>query len=306
MRFAILSVLSMLLLVQTASAEIDYFNGMATLKDNTVEHHIIMRFSEQVSTFEWTLPFDIYDLRTESDFKADCRIERKSIKCTLLTEPNNTLTLKFSSKLEVSEEDEKKVYTLYYTFPLITKFAIVFIKLPLQSILSEDVTNTSFFPQDGKVMTDGKHIIIYWERNDLKAGEGLTFSVKYMMPEKPSFDAYIWHILIPTLAIVIIVPLVAIYIIRRVRRKVIVEVLLPDEKVVIDFLRQKGGETLQKHLVRELDFSKAKVSRLIKALEKRGVVKVVPVSGRENRIILVEKHEKRIEKDSGAEDKKAV
>ena len=38
--------------------------------------------------------------------------------------------------------------------------------------------------------------------------------------------------------------------------------------------------------MRETDFSKAKVSRLVKNLKERGVVDIEPVSGRENRIIL--------------------
>jgi DNA-binding Lrp family transcriptional regulator len=63
-------------------------------------------------------------------------------------------------------------------------------------------------------------------------------------------------------------------------------VLNKDEKRIVDILSRHGGKSGQKVLVRESDFSKAKVSRLVKNLKERGVVDIEPISGRENRIIL--------------------
>ncbi len=60
-----------------------------------------------------------------------------------------------------------------------------------------------------------------------------------------------------------------------------------DERKVLSILAARGGKVLQKHVVRESGFSKAKVSRLLKAMGWRGLVKLEPVSGRENRVLLV-------------------
>lgn len=43
---------------------------------------------------------------------------------------------------------------------------------------------------------------------------------------------------------------------------------------------------MQKTIVKETGFSKAKVSRIIKSLHNRNIVSIEAVSGRENRIIL--------------------
>ncbi len=66
-----------------------------------------------------------------------------------------------------------------------------------------------------------------------------------------------------------------------------------DEKRVMSILAARGGKVLQKHVVRESGFSKAKVSRLLKAMGWRGIVKLEPVSGRENWVLLVRGKEKR-------------
>jgi uncharacterized membrane protein len=70
------------------------------------------------------------------------------------------------------------------------------------------------------------------------------------------------------------------------REEVIESVLNKNERVVISVLNSHGGNAVQKALVKETDFSKAKVSRLVKNLKDRGIVEIEPVSGRENRVLL--------------------
>jgi len=59
-----------------------------------------------------------------------------------------------------------------------------------------------------------------------------------------------------------------------------------DEKRMVDIIARQGGDARQRVLVKESDFSKAKVSRLVKNLKERGVVDTEPISGRENKVIL--------------------
>ena len=56
--------------------------------------------------------------------------------------------------------------------------------------------------------------------------------------------------------------------------------------MIIDILNKYSGKIGQKVIVRESDFSKAKVSRLVKSLKGRGVLDTEAISGRENRIML--------------------
>ncbi len=59
-----------------------------------------------------------------------------------------------------------------------------------------------------------------------------------------------------------------------------------DEKRVVDIIARNDGQVRQSVIVKESDYSKAKVSRLIKNLKERGVVDTDPISGRENKVIL--------------------
>ena len=53
---------------------------------------------------------------------------------------------------------------------------------------------------------------------------------------------------------------------------VILRALEGDEKKTIEIMVEKGGDILQNELVNSLDFSKAKVSRILMNLERRGIV----------------------------------
>lgn len=54
--------------------------------------------------------------------------------------------------------------------------------------------------------------------------------------------------------------------------KVILRALEGDEKKTIEIVVENGGDILQNELVNSLDFSKAKVSRILMNLERRGIV----------------------------------
>jgi uncharacterized membrane protein len=125
--------------------------------------------------------------------------------------------------------------------------------------------------------------MVHWERLDLNSDDSLQFSVMYTMPTVLS------SFLIVILTVIVIIVMVSLVVYIKSGRKpeeIVSSVLNKDEKILIDLLNKYGGNVVQKTLVRETDFSKAKVSRLVKGLRERGVIKIEPVSGRENRVIL--------------------
>ncbi len=84
--------------------------------------------------------------------------------------------------------------------------------------------------------------------------------------------------------IVVITILMIIFISRRRERKFTVK----DADEVINVIRELGGSAFQKQLVEKTGFSKAKVSEILSALEKNGVVERVKV-GRSKLIVLKKK-----------------
>ncbi len=67
-------------------------------------------------------------------------------------------------------------------------------------------------------------------------------------------------------------------------------VLRDDERKVVEALLESGGEVKQNDLARIVEYSKAKVSYMVRDLEKRGILKKSPL-GRTNRITLLVERE---------------
>ncbi|MFH1294583.1 MAG: hypothetical protein ABIH90_01410, partial [Candidatus Aenigmatarchaeota archaeon] len=163
------------------------------------------------------------------------------------------------------------------------------IRLPEKNFLPGEVANMSFLPEDGKTITDGKHIMVYWETTNLTSGSNLQFSVLYSKPSELS-ETLLLGI---GMFFIIILAIVVLYMKKPSggSEMTAASVLNKDENAIVGILNKNEGKALQKVLVRDTNFSKAKVSRLVKNLRERGVVDIEPVSGRENRVILKLKKE---------------
>jgi uncharacterized membrane protein len=129
--------------------------------------------------------------------------------------------------------------------------------------------------------------MVYWERENVTQSEAINFSINYNLPSTPRDP--VQDIAVITLTIVIVMIMIGIGIYMRRpkddRVKLIMPVLKQDEKTIIDILTKYNGETFQRTLVRESDFSKARVSRLVASLKERGVLDIEPL-GRTNKIKL--------------------
>ena len=59
---------------------------------------------------------------------------------------------------------------------------------------------------------------------------------------------------------------------RKQTKKIDVSTLDADEKRIIGVLQEKGGSAFQSDVIKELDYSKVKVSRMLDRLEQKGIV----------------------------------
>lgn len=284
-RFLLVAVF-LFVLVSPVRADLSYYGITDVINDDlTVNTEIVLEFNEPITHLDYRMNFDIMNLEARATFTdVDCEIqEARLISCDFfnMTHEQNRLTLTFQSTDAVRQTDGTFEFRANYGF-LPTNRTFVVIQLPQGAILSADVANESFFPQDGGILSDGKHIKIFWERENV-GEDSLQFSVSYLFPADIPSD------LVIALTAVVIVVMIGIVVYARRRQEpveVVTSVLNHDEKVIVDILKQQEGKALQKVLVRESNFSKAKISRLVKELKERGVVDTEAVSGRENRIIL--------------------
>jgi len=285
---------SLLLVGTTQALSLEYYGIEDSINpDLSVDTTITLEFGEPVPHLEYQLGFFIENMTAKSNFdEAICdytdNVEGSVIKCDFagMTAENSLLQISFKTKDVISRLGENRRFSVNYGISLPVSQVFVKVKLPEDGALADPIINQSFSPHDGKTtLSDGKRIMVYWERTDISAGDNLKFSILYTTQPASLTNVIIYSV---AALIVLFMVAIAIYVKRssRKERDVVKSVLNADENTIVNILVQKGGSSVQKALVRETDFSKAKVSRIVKNLKNRGVVEIEPVSGRENRVVL--------------------
>ncbi|UCD02786.1 MAG: helix-turn-helix domain-containing protein, partial [Candidatus Aenigmatarchaeota archaeon] len=292
-------VFSLVLVSPHASAQrLNYYGINAEIENNLVTMmKITMIPGTAINQLEYNPEFRIYNLTVDTqtgtsrcDFENAVRTS--SISCDFydMQENRTTITMTFYTRDVVKRIED--TYEFRTSFPVVLPADRMFtiIKLPPKAVLSEDIVNQSYFPSGGDILTDGRSIILTWEEKDLDTADKPSFSVLF---EIVGGGGIFWDltVIIMTSIVVIIMISIGIYMKRTSGRDIKTEVkVLPllnkDEKRIVDILAREDGEARQNMLVKESDYSKAKVSRLIKNLKERGVVDTEPISGRENKVIL--------------------
>lgn len=274
---------------------LDYYGAESRIQeDMTILNVVTLTFDSSIDKFDYNLKYAVSNVKVESEFAP--------VECGTKVTGTTTISCKFlnyqnykSANLKISYESDGQVKKLdndYEFSSLISMdndagrfFSIIY--LPPTATLATDTSNESFSPRSGKTLSDGRHIMVYWDKENLKSGDDLFFSVNYRLPSDNIGNVYNVGLMVVT-AFIIIVSL-GIYYVRTTRRQDSFKVLMPlmrgDEKIIIDMLSKHGGTANQKVLVRESDFSKAKVSRIIAGLKERGIVGVESM-GRMNKITL--------------------
>jgi uncharacterized membrane protein len=139
-------------------------------------------------------------------------------------------------------------------------------------------------PEDGEQGSlGGRRFYVEWKRNP-SLDTNLRFQASYENLETTTPS------ILPFIAAAFLIAMVAAVVLKRMRevgRKQLEE-LDSDEKMVVDMLKQEGGDMLQKDIVEETDYSKAKISGVIGGLEEKDVVSKEK-DGRSNRVTLNQK-----------------
>jgi len=164
----------------------------------------------------------------------------------------------------------------------------------------------NIFPENYEIQSDGERISIIWKTNDVKKEDTFAMFVKIKNTEESHFLFWI------SADIIFILLIFALYLIyRRMKTKHLgaekkkttrqkntksklkeyekegeYNYLLDPEKKVIDGLKKADrNELWQKQIQNSTGFSKAKISRLVRNLESRGLITKIPF-GNTNKIRL--------------------
>lgn len=259
--------------------------------DMSVLNVVNLRINSSIPNLDYKLKYKIFDVEWESEHApTDCETlltDMSVVSCTFVNYENYDQTkieIRFKTEDAIEEVDENYYFSNFVEINGDVESFFNILYLPESAILAADIPNESFSPGNGKTLSDGKHIMVYWDKDSLKEGEDLYFSVSYKLPVGGEYDIGVMVLI----AFVIIISLVVFYI-KTSRRQGSIKVIMPllkgDEKIVVDILNKHKGSANQRIIVRESDFSKAKVSRLVAGLKERGIVDV-EVLGRSNKVTL--------------------
>lgn len=154
-------------------------------------------------------------------------------------------------------------------------------------IISED-EGTPITPENAATGSEGRKIFVRWKMDNLTLGDSLDFKVNYQELNVfrnvfPGSMASMIGIVILLIAVIL-----AVYI-KYMKDEDTIASILPvlkkDEKRVIMYMLDYEGECEQVELVQNLEYSKAKISRLVKDLGERGIIKKIK-EGRKNRLVI--------------------
>ena len=162
-------------------------------------------------------------------------------------------------------------------------FSQVIVKLNLEKGFV--IRDNEAYPQTYSLETDGQTISLVWKLENMTAGSSLAIFVAL----EDTNSGSVWKNVL--IILVVLVLLIGSWILYSKKDKSkssekFEQHLLEAEKRVIEELNGADrNELWQKQLQLKMDFSKAKLSRVIRNLESRGLVKKIPM-GNTNKICL--------------------
>ncbi len=285
----VLAIVSFFAFVPSVNAGIQFYGSEVDLApDGNAGIDLTITFDEPIKNFQLAVLGRVSAIAATSNAgPARCSVtsgQVSIINCSLnLTEDKRTLELFFNTPDLVRNVDGKKLFSLDLALSTDINQVSASVKIPEGYALAETPALPSVFPPTDSIVSDGRRIIANWNMQNVTSTDSFKFQVVYETVGEEFPVA-----LVSTGAVgFIAVSGLAFYFYRRMKRpeEVILSVLDDFEKQVIQVITNAGGETHQKKVVHETNLSKAKVSRVIKRLQDRGLVHVVRL-GRTNKLKL--------------------
>ncbi len=246
-------------------------------EDKTVDWKITLEYEDFVSRDDYWILARIADFSVIADGQpAVCRKAPSEVGTQIICDELFAKIIIFSIKSESMVGGFDNFNLFSYTFPVtrVTDKFTLRITIPLGSALAsiEQLRGTGlapFAPSFGKEGTDGRKIFVTWDLQNPKLGE----TINALMIFEPVVGP------IAEIAVVILIGAVIGFVLllnyRRGRVKHVLPILTASERTVMQIV-MKSKSVDQRDIVKETDFSKAKVSRILKELEERGLVETQP------------------------------
>jgi len=291
-RFMILVIFSLLLLPVASAKVMRQLNTTVDVqKDGMCNVEIIFKFTDEIKEIDFPFTGEMEELTVKN---GKCIVKEDINKILQCKPPSPFMvgTITISTKFNWNGLVQKRGNISFFSMdiPILwnTDEVLVIIKLPDKTLLAEKAL-LPISPSGYHIGSDGRRILASWSFNDKKPGDVIPIRL-YYEPLSPEFIAEdLVYILIFVLIIIVIVG--TLFIFRKVSKKseLVLSVLNESERLIVDIIRKEKKKMVdQRRIVSLSGFSKAKVSRIIRSLEERGIVESERL-GRRNKITLKKK-----------------
>jgi DNA-binding MarR family transcriptional regulator len=217
----------------------------------------------------------------------DCKVQSGTLEtniiCNMKASNRTTIIVNYDSNQKVDKKDNYFLFTDSFKVNADTDIIPILIKLPEGTGLRSPVEN-SYSPGNALIGSDGRRTIINWEMKNLKKGDRIDVSIAY----ERIGNVVISQIPIQVLLIIVFLVIVSFIVLykfyfKQKNMEIILPILKKDEKKIFDTILKRGDGVNQKIIVTDSGYSKAKVSKVLKSLEERGVLKLERI-GRKNKV----------------------
>lgn len=285
-RFLLIIILLAILSTPVLSQEIYQYNINAEIFEDRVEYELNLIITN------YPQKFSVYIESPENlmaNFSSNCTIESNdfgaSVTCDVRMQ--DRIIIKYYSTQDVNNKDTYSIYSKSFKVPVFTRELFVLVKIPERTGLRRP-TEISYSPQGALIGSDGRRPILIWKENNLNAGEAFDVQI--------AFEPMFGELNLPIIILIVII-LVSGFILYykfflKGGIKVILPILKKDEKAIFECMMKHGSGVNQKTIVKESNYSKAKVSKVLKSLQERGIIKLERI-GRSNKVYLVKDFEKK-------------
>jgi predicted transcriptional regulator len=294
-------VVALFLTIATANAALMEWDAAISVNDDgSNDWTVTLTYNTTVTKSDYFILSAVQDLEVKADnVSINCDITEDigtSVVCKDISA--SQVVYKFHTKKFVDSLQKLKIFRYPFSVTQPVEKMRISLELPLGTAIVEDLKLGStglkpFEPDFGRQGTDGRRIFVTW--NFEKPTLGQTINV-YTIYEILGVDQFmLFGVIITT---IIVVFLIVLYTVSRSHRIAdILPVLTESERKVMEIILREKGEVDQRVIVKETDFSKAKVSRVINDLIARGLLEKHS-RGRKN-LIKLKKEVKRPENNDG-------
>lgn len=288
----VVSIVSFLFVSSTAYSQVQFYGAETDLSpDGNAKIRLVVTFKQPVNELELPIFGAVKNLAASSNSgPVDCNVRSGAasiIRCIMnLTQEKRTLEISFETADFVKNVETNSLFSIDLSLNLPVEQSVASVRLPEGYALTNTSLIPSISPQATDIASDGRRIIVNWKMDNLTLGQPFRFQTMYE-PVKAQFPVGL--VSAGVLSFLVLAG-TGFFFYRRIRKpkEVILSVLDDFEKRVIEIMTAAGGEINQRKVVQDTNLSKAKVSRVVKRLQERGLVEVTRL-GRTNKLKLVQK-----------------